>query len=137
MSPIYFSLQLLEAIGALTKEEAQKSGSRQTTYQESAVEPLGQDSENEAARADDAADDASPPAHGTVAQAVFKVWLTPVAGKITKYCLAAENSASRPVQSATSADLGKRSTGRLCRKERGCSGHEDQRLHGSHAYSRR
>jgi hypothetical protein len=31
--PIYSSLQLLEAIGALTKEESQKSGPRQTTYQ--------------------------------------------------------------------------------------------------------
>jgi hypothetical protein len=41
----------------------------------------------EAAWADDAADDASPPVHGTVTQAIFKVWSAHIAEKRTKHLL--------------------------------------------------
>jgi hypothetical protein len=66
--------QLLEAIGVLTKEETQKSKSRETVYQDAATESLSDECENEAAQMDDGEPEPerTPPTSG-VRLAIFKV----------------------------------------------------------------
>jgi hypothetical protein len=65
--------QLLEAIGALTKEEKQKAKSRATSYQDAATESLDRTQDSQAASTEDADDTEFIKPASTIGSAVFKV----------------------------------------------------------------
>lgn len=67
--------QLLEAIGALTKEEKRtaKSKSRGSVYQESATESLRREADEDAGDTEDGADTNSATPTSVIGRAVFKV----------------------------------------------------------------
>ena len=73
----YVILQLLEAIGAISKTEAQKATSRSGNYQDSTTVPLGRSHDDDAAAQDDGdqeeAVSLSPDASGNILPAVEKV----------------------------------------------------------------
>ncbi|KAJ7157772.1 hypothetical protein C8R46DRAFT_908335 [Mycena filopes] len=67
------ALKLLEAIGALTKEESKKSQSRQGVYQEASTESLSPERDNEATRMDDAPESTTTKPTSAVGQALRKI----------------------------------------------------------------
>ncbi|KAF8183885.1 hypothetical protein K438DRAFT_1838782 [Mycena galopus ATCC 62051] len=69
------ALKLLEAIGVLTKDESEKSQSRQGAYQECAAESLSGEREDEAAQIEDPPEVAGEkPSSSAVGKAIFKVY---------------------------------------------------------------
>ncbi|KAJ7702125.1 hypothetical protein B0H16DRAFT_1347658, partial [Mycena metata] len=68
-----YALKLLEAIGALTKEEKRKAKSRANAYQDAATEPVDRAQDNMASQLDDGDDAESIKPTSIIGSAVFKV----------------------------------------------------------------
>ncbi|KAJ7932219.1 hypothetical protein B0H13DRAFT_1519415, partial [Mycena leptocephala] len=66
------ALKLLEAIGALTKEEKQKAKSRASAHQDAATESLDRAQDNQASQLEDGEDTETVIPTSTVGSAVFK-----------------------------------------------------------------
>ncbi|KAJ6533325.1 hypothetical protein DFH09DRAFT_1043845, partial [Mycena vulgaris] len=67
------ALKLLEAIGALTKEEKQKAKSRTTVYQDPATESLSCEQDDQATQHEDVDDSDTVRPTSTIGSAVFKL----------------------------------------------------------------
>ncbi|KAJ7779670.1 hypothetical protein B0H16DRAFT_1299889, partial [Mycena metata] len=67
------ALKLLEAIGALTKEEKRKAKSRANAYQDAATEPVDRAQDNMASQLDDGDDAESIKPTSIIGSAVFKL----------------------------------------------------------------
>ncbi|KAJ7088225.1 hypothetical protein C8R43DRAFT_908726, partial [Mycena crocata] len=108
------ALKLLEAIGVLTKDETKKAegNSRESAYQDSAMESLSPEADNLATLAGDSPETVSTNPSSAVGRAVFKVSCVPlVLVSLAEGSAAPQDCSACSIQSPTPCCLEKGSTG--------------------------